>query len=247
MKKLLPRFFRSFLWWVFKAPQRKWIGYSTLLTDIAGYLEVLFQRKSYRRISVCVGVKDRSYNLLSCVVRSLNEARFYTFIELSVYDCGSEDLPGLENNLRMKWKGRLVYREEKQEFTRSKAFNEAVMQSTSDLVLICDADMSVPEDIVEKISKYCTKRSAWFPKIWYAEQSGAGRFLGEGTGICAMRKEDFVRAGKYDESIKEWGKEDWMLYFACYKHKIACIRTRERHFVHKYHPSLKPKDFVPLF
>lgn len=247
-KQYLPPRFKQFLWFVFKSPQRKWIGYGTILTDMWGYLSVLFSRKETRRISVCVGVKNRSNNLLEYVVKSLNKCESVSTIELSVYDCGSNDIPDLESALGKAWKGRLVYNKSEQAFARSIAFNAAVAQSTSDLVLVCDADMEVPEDIVKKVNRYCTIKSAWFPKVWYQNEDGrSGRFYTESTGMFASRKSDFIKAGQYDESIREWGKEDWLLFFAFYQQGIACRRTEERDFVHHYHPSLKPDDFVPLF
>jgi glycosyltransferase involved in cell wall biosynthesis len=247
LKRYIPGRLKYFLWYIFKSPQRKWIGYKTLFTDLAGYLSILLKRREYRRISVCVGVKNRSSNLLEYVVASLNKCDFQALIELSVFDCGSDDTPDLLNELKRAWDGRLVYRREEQPFARSVAFNAAVAQCTSDLVLVCDADMSLPVDILQKVCRYTSSEAAWFPKVWYKNKDGSGRYYGESTGMFASRKTDFEKAGRYDETIREWGKEDWLLYFAFYKQGIACIRTREKDFVHHYHPSLKPDGFVPLF
>ncbi len=247
LKQHIPPRLKQFLWFLFKAPQRKWIGYQTVWTDFVGYLSIKLKRKSYKKISICIGVKNRSYNLVEYVVRSLNACEYGVLIELSVYDCGSDDLPDLEAVLRRSWKGSLVYQCVPQAFARTVAFNAAVKQSSSDLVLVCDADMSIPEDIVSKVNAYVTAKSAWFPITMYIKEDGTFRPYTESTGMFASRKQDFIRAGQYDESIRIWGKEDWLLFFAFYEQGIACYRTTERYFMHHYHPSLKPDDFKPLF
>ncbi|MEZ4804055.1 MAG: galactosyltransferase-related protein [Bacteroidia bacterium] len=65
--------------------------------------------------------------------------------------------------------------------------------------------------------------------------------------MMACKKAQFFKVGAYDEKIKKWGKEDWLLFFEFYKHGFGCIRSREPEFIHHYHKSLKPDDFVPLF
>ncbi len=247
IKRYLPPRFKQFLWFIFKSPQRKWIGYSSLVTDIRGYLAVLFRRRRYERLTVCVGVKNRSSNLLNFLVESMNRAEFSSLICLSVYDCGSDDIGNLQKALREKWKGRLKYTRVEQPFARSVAFNAAVKQADTSLVLICDADMSLPYDIVGKVSRYTTPSSAWFPVVWYTNEDGSGRYYTESTGMFSSYLSDFLNTGGFDENIREWGKEDWLLFFEFYKNGIACIRSREKDFVHHYHPSLMPADFKPLF
>ena len=247
IKKLLPRGVKQYLWYLFKAPQRKWIGYGTIWTDLRGYLVTRKGRRNLQPVSVCIGVKNRSNNLLDYVVASLNRCENKELIELSVFDCGSSDHSNLEDALRREWKGRLVYHRKEQPFARSEAFNAAVEQSGHGQILVCDADMSLPADIVKRVNRYVTPRSAWYPVVKFMNEDGSSRFYGESTGMFASRREDFIKAGKLDESIREWGKEDWLLYFAFYKAGLACIRTKEPDFIHHYHPSLKPDDFVPLF
>jgi len=247
IKQYIPKRLKNFLWFLLKSPQRKWIGYSSIFTDLRGYLSVVFKRREYARISVCVGVKNRSYNLVEYVVRSLNKCEFRGMIELSVYDCGSDDLPDLGAVLSRAWKGNLIYKRVEQDFARSVAFNAAVEQATGPYILVCDADMSIPSDILSKVCRYCSPYSAWFPKVWYSGERGGGRLYTESTGMFAARKVDFMKTGGYDERIREWGKEDWLLYFEFYKKGIACRRTEEPEFIHHYHPSLKPDNFEPLF
>lgn len=247
IKRYIPKNIKQFLWFVFKSPQRNWVGWKTLITDLKGYLSIWFVRGKIHRITVCVGVKNRSRHLLDHLIESMNRADNRNLLNLSVYDCGSDDAGNLFEAIQEKWKGNLLYCRQEQPFARSVAFNNAVRQSETPVVLICDADMSLPADIVERASKYTSNKTAWFPVVWYTNEDGSGRFYTESTGMLCTLKADFFRVGAYDEQIKEWGKEDWLLFFEYYKHGIACIRTRERYFVHHYHPSLKPAGFVPLF
>ena len=247
LKRLLPKSLKQFLWFVFKAPQRKWIGFSTLVSDFKAWVSSRIKPNNLQAISICIGVKNRSDNLLNHVIPSLNACAHKDLIELSVFDCGSDDIPNLETEIRNLWKGKLVYTQLEQKFARSISFNAAVIQSTNPLTLVCDADMSLPIDILEKVNRYAGKHSAWFPQIWFTHQDGSGHFMSEGTGIMASQRQQFLGFGGYDENITEWGKEDWLLFFEYYKNGVGCIRSKERDFVHHYHESLKPEGFVPLF
>jgi glycosyltransferase involved in cell wall biosynthesis len=247
VKRLLPNPFKQFLWFVFKAPQRKWIGYSSVISDLKAWVSTRITPNELKGISVCIGLKNRSHNLLNHVIPSLNACANKELIELSIYDCGSEDVQYLEEEIRKVWKGKLVYTRVQQKFARSISFNAAVKQSTASLILICDADMSLPPEVVEKLNRYAGKYAAWFPHVWYTNADGTGRYYTESTGMMGSYKQQFLNIGGYDESITEWGKEDWLLFFEYYKKGIGCIRSNEPEFIHHYHESLKPEGFIPLF
>jgi glycosyltransferase involved in cell wall biosynthesis len=247
LKRLLPKSFIQFLWFVFKSPQRKWIGFLSVISDLKAWFSTRKRPNNLQAISVCVGIKNRSHNLLNYVIPSLNLCHGLEMIELSVFDCGSDDMHDLESEIRKLWKGKLVYKQAPQKFARSISFNAAVKQSTNNLILICDADMSLPQDVLEKVNRYIGKYSAWFPQIWFCHEDGTGHFMSEGTGIMASQRQQFLDLGGYDESITEWGKEDWLLFFEFYKKGIGCMRSNEPNFIHHYHESLKPEGFIPLF
>src|SRR5574343_289318 len=249
LKQFLPKRFKQFLWFVFKSPQRRWheLGYSTLITDFKGWLSTRRTPQTLAPITVCIGIKNRSQNLLNYVIPSLNQCHHPQLIHLSVYDCGSNDIDNLEAAIQKAWKGHLIYQRKESDFARSKAFNAAVNQAPEGLVLICDADMSVPKNIVNLVNQFVSKHSAWFPHVWYTNQDGSGRYYTESTGMMASTKSTFFKVGGYDETITTWGYEDWHLFFAYYKHHHACIRSNEPNFIHHYHESLKPEGFKPLF
>ncbi len=249
MKKWLPIKLKQWLWWIFKSPQRKVLGMGTLLIDLRGYYTIWGKRsKHLEPVTVCIGIKNRSENLLNHVIPSLNQCLNLELISLSIYDAGSDDIDALEMAIRDKWQGKLIYNKAEQLFTRSKTFNEAILQSETELIMACDADISLPKDLVKKINQFVTAKSAWFPQVWWlAEDKKSGRFFSEGTGIFASTRANFLSAGKYDEGIKEWGKEDWLLFFGFYKNGVSCIRTNELKMIHLPHQSMKPEGFVKLF
>ncbi|MCC6817381.1 MAG: hypothetical protein IT245_00615 [Bacteroidia bacterium] len=249
LKSILPFKIKHFLWFVFKAPQRRWheLGYKTLWTDFIARMISRHTPKNLQPISICIGIKNRSVNLIDFVLNSLEHCEHKHLITLSIFDAGSTDLLNLKQSIELNWKGPLIYTKEEIQFTRSITFNKAVKQAKDNLILICDADMSLPYDIVKKVNQYATQKSAWFPHVWFQNEDGTGRYYTESTGMLACYKSIYLEIGGMDETIKEWGKEDWLLFFEFYKHKIGCIRTNEPHFVHHFHESLKPKDFKPLF
>lgn len=223
------------------------MGFSSILTDFRAFLFTRTTPSPLQAVSVCVGIKNRSSQLLDFFIPSLLQCEHTELIELSVYDCGSDDVPNLKNEIEKLWKGKLIYQSANEDFTRSHSFNAAMRQSTSGLIHLCDADMSFPSHLVKSINRYCTKYSAWFPHVWYRNEDGSGRFYTESTGMMACRREDYVLCGGLDERIKTWGKEDWLFFFEFYKNGLAGMRSNEKDFVHHYHPSLKPENFEPLF
>ncbi|MBL7837632.1 MAG: hypothetical protein JNM67_08955 [Bacteroidetes bacterium] len=249
IKGILPKQFKQFLWFVFKSPQRKWkeLGYSTLMTDIKGWISTRRTPKKLKKITICIGIKNRSVNLIDFVITSANLCDHKDLIAFSIFDCGSDDTENLEQSIRSLWKGEFTFQSENIQFARSIAFNRAVKSADDGLILVCDADMSLPKDIVFKVNKFASRHSAWFPHVWFTNEDGSGRYYTESTGMMACYKSDFIKAGQLDETIKDWGKEDWLLFFAFYKIGKACIRSNEPNFVHHYHKSLKPEHFKPLF
>lgn len=239
---------KYFLWKILKSPERNWVGWSTLLTDFKSRIFSLFYFSKNQPISICVGVKNRSNNLVHVLIQSLNQAQSKDSITLCVLDCGSDDVPDLLNEIQNHWKGKLIYKKIEQAFERSKVYNQAVNLSLNELVFICDADIQLPSDLVKKVNQYTNTLTAWFPILWWMNEDRiSGKFFSASTGMLATTKSNFIKTGGYDESIKEWGKEDWLLYFEFYKKGISCKRTFESNMIHHYHPTLKPKDFKPLF
>lgn len=248
MIKALKAFYR----FLFKWPARKYLGLYTVFIDLKAICLRLLSKSvtetSLKKISICVGVKNRSHALLTQLVSSLNQLAFKEMIELSVVDCNSDDHADLSGAIKAIWQGGLIYQTTDMAFARSKVFNQAVKQANNELVFICDADISLPPNLVVSINQYCKSYQVWAPEVLLMTEQGLpDRFCEEGVGMLACTKQQFESIGGFDERIIEWGKEDWLLFFECYKKGIAVYRTKEALMQHAFHVSLKPQHFKPLF
>lgn len=253
LKSLLPSFVKYPLWFVFKSPQRK-LGWYTLWLDIGAYLKVyiinqLFKKKSLEPISICVGIFNRSDVFLNHFIKSLVFCKHPHLIELSVFDFGSTDINDLKTEIEKTYKGKLVFKSQTGNFTRAVAFNNAVNQCSYKKVLICDADFSLPVDLVKLCNKYTPGKIVWFPIVFYLYknkpevfdmQNGEWMIWG-GKGILACNKSHFEQVGKLDERFTEWGYEDEELWQRFYINRFFIIRTKCRTLLHHWHPSLNPK------
>jgi hypothetical protein len=180
---------------------------------------------------------------------SLNKINHKDLIELSVFDCNSNDTPNLENEIRKVWLGQLIFKSEDVPFTRSFTFNKAVEQSQKEILFICDADFSLPQDLVVICNKCTLGKLVWFPIVFYLYKNKPNVFdksHGEwmqwgGKGILACKRKYFLKIGGLDESFKKWGQEDEDLWMKFYKAGNYMIRYKERGLLHHWHPSLNPK------
>lgn len=240
---------KQFAWFVLKAPQRNWVGYGSLLTDLKAWFSRQFAPKSKDTIWVCVGTYNRSHQLLNSLLPSLAKANKNGDFGLSVFDGGSTDIENLHAALEQVWPGPLKFSSEPLPFARAVFFNRAIAQSGASLFFACDADMQVPENLSTLIYRYVKGRSAWFPICqWQINaQSSDWRWFTEGTGNFAATMNQFKHTGWYDESFTGWGKEDWDLFFRFYKKGFAPFRTHCKGLYHTWHPATKPADYQNMF
>jgi glycosyltransferase involved in cell wall biosynthesis len=252
IKSLLSTQIKFPFWWLFKSPQREW-GIKTVWNDLIGIGYTLFRwvfpQKKLQPISICVGVYNRSDMLLNHLVPSIQKCADNHLIELSIFDCSSTDRNNLEIEIRKVYQGKLQFRSEPISFSRAKAFNRAIDQSLANLIFICDADFSLPSNLVQKVNNYVCEGKVWFPIVYYlyknkppvySPKNGEWMLWG-GKGIVGIHREDFVLSGRLDESYITWGAEDEAFWHNCHKKNRVVIRTREKELVHHWHPSLNPK------
>lgn len=252
IKSLIPNEYKYPLWWILKSPQRT-IGKQTLLNDLKGIIIFCFRTflpfKPLQPISICTGIKNRSDNYLNHFLASVNQMENLHLIELSVFDCGSDDIDDLEERIREKWKGKLVFNREDVKFTRSYSFNKAIRQSSNKLVLCCDADLSLPKDMVKWCNQYTARKQTWFP-IYYFLYKGKPAVIAEGNGewdqygsrgLFSCYKDDFERAGAFDESYQVWGGEDIDLWTRFHRMGYTVIRSRKKGLFHRWHTTFNPK------
>ena len=218
------------------------------MTDVIGYFTFLLKKKGLGPITICTGIKNRSENYLNVLLASLKECENKELIQLSIYDCHSTDVPDLESEIKKKWDGVVTFYSEEIDFTRSYSFNKAIKQSCTELLFICDADMSIPSNIVSLVNKYVTKKSSWFPISLHLDKTGMqGKFKMEGKGIFASSKSHLEKIGYYNEDFKTWGDEDWEMFFRFYKSRIRPHRTKEQYLIHHYHESKRPEDYKSIY
>lgn len=252
VKAIIPSKYKFPLWFLLKSPQRK-LGYQTLWQDMKGIALFCVMRfwpwMPMQPISICVGLKNRSPLFLDKFVDSLAKCKNQKLIELSVFDCGSDDIEDLEAKIRERFSGKLVFRQEEMPFSRAASFNKAVIQSHNELIFICDADFSIPKQIVSMVNRYTLFHAVWFPIVFYLFKNKPevfGKENGEwmqwgGKGILACQKSDFLKVGMLDERFVEWGGEDEELWLRFYRNGYAIIRNREKQLLHHWHPSHNPK------
>jgi glycosyltransferase involved in cell wall biosynthesis len=252
MKRYLPNSIKYPLWWLLKSPQRA-LGFGTVIRDIKGLFYILLSynpiKSKPKPISICVGIKDRSQQFISHFLPSLNSCLYLSMVELSVFDCGSTDVPNLQQEIQSVFKGKLIFRSEPKPFERSHSFNQAIRQSTHDIIFVCDADFSLPPNLVQACNDFTRFNSFWFPIVFYLYKNRKplyGKRNGEwmlwgGKGIFASNRKDFEAVGGLDETYKTWGGEDEEFWLRCHSKQYCILRSREPQLLHHWHPSLNPK------
>ena len=105
--------------------------------------------------------------------------------------------------------------------------------------------MQLPENLVELCNKYVHSNTVWFPICYSLNENkpaivspGNGEWRNAGKGMFAATKSQFTKVGKYDETFRDWGEEDWDLWLRFYKNGIYPARTKCQGLFHHYHPSV---------
>jgi len=252
-KKRIPQFVKFPLWYLFKAPQRK-LGWHTLLNDITGILLFLFYQLlapfvKLKPISICVGIYNRSDMFLDYFIPSLLKVKHLQFVELSIFDCNSDDKDDLLLAIKKKYHGSLVFNSEPINFSRAKSFNKAVKQSKHQKIFICDADFSIPDNIVTLVNLYTLFNTIWFPIVFYLFKdkpaivhTANGQWMQwGGKGLLACNKKEFIKIGMLNEDYTSWGFEDEDLWQRFHQKKYIIIRNKCTGLLHHWHPSKNPK------
>ncbi|RYD75905.1 MAG: hypothetical protein EOP53_15705 [Sphingobacteriales bacterium] len=155
--------------------------------------------------------------------------------------------------LEEKWLGKLVFVSEEKPFTRSSSFNRAIDQAKNELIFACDADLDLPENLVEQVNRFVTKKTVWFPVFFNLFEGKTasismknGEWFPVSRGMFASTKTQFNKIGKFNEIFVRWGGEDDDLWMRFFKYGFLPIRTRCKGLFHHYHPTNKPADYKPI-
>lgn len=238
---------------MFKAPQRKF-GMYTLIKDVYGMLIYLFKPaykpESLRPVTICTGLYNRSDMYLNKLLERVNQTTNKHLITLSVFDCGSTDLKSLEESIRKKWAGKLVFCQEKAPFSRAFAFNKAVNNAPDEIIFICDADMWIPENIVELCNNFVGHKRAWYPIVFtlyrdkppVIHKENGFWMIYSGKGMLACLKNDYQELGGLNEKFTEWGAEDDDLWERMVRNRFTIIRNKQQGLIHHWHQSFNPRS-----
>jgi len=254
IKSIVPIPVKYIPWYIFKSPQRKNGFLKSISVELQGLLILIYHmhfsgyKKHLKPVTICTGIKDRTSNYLDCILLPVLKMDNQELIELSIYDCGSKDVGALEDTIRQKWKGKLIFTSEDSAFARSFAFNSAIDQASNDMIFASDADMILPKNLVERCNRFLTGKTVWFPVCFslfegkpeiISEENGKWNYNGKGN--FAATKAQFEKAGKFNTFYKIWGWEDTELWINFHTIGIIPIRTKWDGFIHKWHPSNEVK------
>lgn len=229
------------------------MGLHTLLTDLQGLMIYAYRsvwpKKKLKAVSICTGIYNRSSNYLNQLLKSLELAENAYLIELSVFDCCSDDMADLEAEIRKRWKGQLVFSREPVKFARSYTFNKAVDQASHELIFICDADLSLPVNIVSLCNQYTGEKTVWYPIYFFLYKnkpaimnSENGEWEQYGSrGMLACTKKAFNDAGRLNEAYTIWGGEDTDLWERFHRRHNIIIRNRVKGLYHHWHQTFNKK------
>ena len=254
VKKLIPLRVKKILFYLFKYPERTEIGIlNSWFLELKSRIIIIFYPSLQGKITICTGIYNRSDNYINSVLESVVNMKKNDQIVLSIFDCGSSDFIGLKNEISSKWKGELIIESQDIPFTRSSSFNNAVEQSKTKLIFICDADIYLPNNFVEQYRKYCHQNTAWFPIVFALNKNSTpkknnlnGIWFEDGKGMFGCTKSNFNKIGKFNTSFKNWGGEDWDIWSRFLKHKIYPIRSKSKGMYHLWHEGHKsPVNKLP--
>lgn len=199
------------------------------------------------KITICLGLSNIKDRFLDVFYTAYMEHRLYNDTLLSIYDMGDDSL---DRDIKsMVSKDILTYtRETSKIYSRTKSFNRAVRQATTDNVFICDVDIALPKSFVAAFTRNVAPGKLWFPITWSQFQSKPieignkefGWFRHQGFGMMGLTKKDFETVGGYDENIRRWGGEDQKFFYtAKKKHGLKVVRKNSA-LVHHWHPKDTP-------
>jgi len=198
-------------------------------------------------ISFCCALKNRGFNFVS-MLESFSGLDKVCDFELVVTDFDSDDFDVGDAIESSVVSGSVVKLSEA--FNRSRGLNFAFDSSCGDSVFFVDADMFVPVDFLNTISKNVEAGKCYFPICYSLHPdmpmvvSGDNRRPGEsngwwrdtGKGVCGFCREDFEGIGKWDEMIgSNWGLEDKDIFkrSSC----IEIVRENCDGLFHLWHPD----------
>jgi len=202
-------------------------------------------------ISVCITVKNRSrlevggreILLLPNCLQSVAAAGQPDDVEIVVSDWHSDDWPLSEwaEEAVAPLPLRIVTVDG--DFSRGRGRNVSAGQAKGDVLLFLDAEIIIPQDLLEYGLRHVAAGRAVFPVYhkYAAPEHTHGDWCHGSFGNAMLSRDLFLRSGRWPE-LERWGGEDNMFHEAV--RRIApIVRDRLPGMRHQWHPnSLAWKD-----
>jgi len=176
------------------------------------------------KLSVCITVKNRVDNLKMCI-ESLEKLK--GIHEIIVADWHSDDTD-------FAWLNHKVVQIDEPHFSVGRGKNVAAENATGDIVFFLDADITVPQMVIDDIEYYVAKGDSVYSPIMIMqnEDGSLGEPAVHSFGQVALKKSDFD-AGEKWQPWTSYGGED-NLFIAQYQHRL--VRKVPPDFIHRWHP-----------
>lgn len=175
------------------------------------------------KLSVCITVKNRVELLKRCI-DSLELIEGVD--EIVVSDWNSTDTD-------FSWYTHKLVKIDEGHFSVGHGKNVAAAAATGDILFFLDADLVVPQRVVDRIKEWVEKGRVFAPIMHMQNEDGSlGQWAVHSFGQVALSRKEFESGEKW-QPWKSYGGED-NLFIAQYKHKL--VRSRIRGFIHQWHP-----------
>lgn len=223
--------------------------------DLRAHVDPLLQARQAAQseskpfISVCIALKNRSrlpvedtsLELFPNCVRELAKTAEHLkdegIIELIVVDFQSDDWPldqwlaEAAGNLRVK----VISLDDP--FSRGKGMNVAIEHATSERLFLCDADILVRPEAIQRAGEIIDQGKAWFPIFQCLDEQGNPEsWYDHSFGMVALHRDLALQAGPMQE-FQSWGGEDNLYHQSVSRH-VRAVRERSPFLSHQWHPEV---------
>jgi len=208
-------------------------------------------------------VNDRLGEFLVQYERTVLQRKENAQLLMVVY--GNKDVENVRAEVKKyldKWPtGHMHVLEGEGNFTRARAIHRGMEYlKDSDLVFICDVDLTIRSDFFTRCRKNAVKGSrVYYPEFFklynldyvyrYSKKPDYIRVARENGhwatysfGMLCLYKSDYLASGGFDLDIEGWGGEDVDLFLKVLKSGREVMRVPDAALTHRWHPKICSKQ-----
>lgn len=239
----------------------------TMVRPMAATFLVLPEKSnSYATINFVVPlfhVNDRFGEFLVQYERTVLQRKENARLLMVVY--GDQDVKNVQAEVQKykdKWpSAHISVIEGEGNFTRARAIHTGMENlQDSDLVFICDVDLTIRSDFFTRCRKNAVKGSrVYYPEFFklynldyvyrYSKKPDYIRVARENGhwatysfGMVCLYKLDYLASGGFDLDIEGWGGEDVDLFMKVLKSGREVMRVPDAGLTHRWHPKICSKE-----